>query len=248
MASPPAGSVRHLVLVLGDQLTHDSAAFSGFDPAQDAVLMLEAPGEATQVWSHRARIALFIAAMRHFRDELRARGLAVHYVKLGDSALPDLPERLAEQLQRLQPATLRMLEAGEWRLQQDIAAVASAADVPLHSVDDTHFLCSRADFTRWAARYGKSLRMEFFYREMRRTHRVLLDPQSEPEGGQWNFDADNRKGYPKAGPGLIPPPAFFEPDTLTREVIDEVDQRFATHPGSLKNFGWPVTRAQALEA
>ena len=247
-SAPPARSVRHLVLALGDQLSHDSSAFSGFDSTQDAVLMLEAPGEATHVWSHRARIALFLSAMRHFRDELRERGVTVHYIALDGSALPGLPERLAEQLQRLRPTALRMLEAGEWRLQQDIAAVASAAGVPLHAVDDTHFLCSRADFTRWAARYGKSLRMEFFYREMRRTHRVLLDPQGEPEGGQWNFDTDNRKGYPKAGPGLIPPPAFFEPDALTREVIDEVAQRFPAHPGSLKSFGWPVTRAQALEA
>jgi deoxyribodipyrimidine photolyase-related protein len=243
-----AATLRHLVLVLGDQLSHDSAAFSGFDAAQDAVLMIEAPGEASQVWSHQARIALFLAAMRHFRDELRARGITVHYIDLGASALPGLPERLAEQLQRLRPAALRLLEPGEWRLQQDIAAVAATAGVPLRTVDDTHFLCSRADFTRWASRYGKSLRMEFFYREMRRRHQVLLDAQGEPEGGQWNFDAENRKGYPKAGPGLIPPPAFFAPDALTREVLDEVTQRFGSHPGSLQHFGWPVTRAQALEA
>jgi deoxyribodipyrimidine photolyase-related protein len=255
--------VDTLVLVLGDQLSHDSAALQGFDPQHDAVLMVEAPGEATHVWSHKARIALFLSAMRHFRDELRQAGITVHYVALADSAAPTLAQRLAEQLaeqlQRLQPVTLRMLEAGEWRLQQDIAAVAQAAGVPLRTLEDTHFLCSRAEFMRWAGRYGKvqpttdatraaSLRMEFFYREMRRQHSVLLNDAGEPEGGQWNFDADNRKGYPKAGPGLIPPHEAFEPDALTREVFAAVESRFGDHPGSLAHFAWPVTREQALLA
>jgi deoxyribodipyrimidine photolyase-related protein len=243
-----SGTVRNLVLILGDQLSHTSAALRETDPALDAVLMIEAPGEASHVWSHQARIALFLSAMRHFRDELRARGFSVHYVALGDSLLPGLAQRLAEALQKLHPSRLRMLEAGEWRLQQDIAAAVQAAGVPLVTLADDHFLCSRAAFARWAARYGKSLRMEFFYREMRRNHGVLLDKAGEPEGGQWNFDAENRKGYPKAGPGLIPPPEFFAPDALTHEVFADVQTHFGKHPGTLQHFGWAVTRAQALLA
>jgi deoxyribodipyrimidine photolyase-related protein len=245
-------TVHTLVLVLGDQLSYDSPALQGLDPEHDAVLMIEAPGEATHVWSHKARIVLFLSAMRHFRDGLRARGVVVHYVALDDSASPGLPQRLAEQLERHQPGQLRMLEAGEWRLEQDIAEVAKVAAVPLRTLDDLHFMCSRADFARWAAKYGasagRSLRMEFFYREMRRQHRVLLDETGEPEGGRWNFDADNRAGYPKAGPGLIPPPESFEPDAVTRAVCAEVEQRFPDHPGTLTEFAWPVTRAQALAA
>jgi deoxyribodipyrimidine photolyase-related protein len=240
--------LRTLVLVLGDQLSHDSPALRGLTPGRDAVLMIEAPGEATHVWSHKARIALFLSAMRHFRDELRAQGITVHYIALGDSECAALPARLREQLLRLQPATLRLLEAGEWRLQQGIATVAAEANVALRVLDDTHFICSRADFARWSSKYGKQLRMEFFYREMRRRERVLLDAKGEPEGGQWNFDADNRKAYPKAGPGLIPPAETFAPDAITREVFAEVAQRFTSHPGSLEHFAWPVTRAQALVA
>ena len=240
--------LRHLLLLLGDQLAEDSAALRALDPRQDAVLMVEAPGEATQVWSHQARIVLFLSAMRHCRDTLRARGLVVHYIALDDSPLPGLAQRLGEALQALAPQTLRCIEAGEWRLQQDIAATAAAAGVPLQVLPDEHFLCSRQAFAQWASRHGRQLRMEFFYREMRRTHRVLLDAAGAPEGGQWNFDADNRRAYPKAGPGLIPPPEFFAPDALTQQVIAEVQQRFAGHPGSLQRFVWPVTRAQALQA
>ena len=144
-------------------------------------------------------------------------------------------------------ACAMVLEAGEWRMQQAIAAACEAERVPLHWVDDTHFLCSRADFARWA-RGKRELRMEFFYREMRRRHRVLMDGD-EPAGGQWNFDTDNRSPYPKrSGPGPIPPPAGFAPDELTQQVITLVEQHFPAHPGSLKHFRWPVTRAQALDA
>ena len=240
--------LRNLVLVLGDQLSHASHALDGLEPGRDAVLMIEAPGEATQVWSHKARVALFLSAMRHFGDELRERGFTVHYIALDDSEHADLPARLREQLLRLRPTTLRMLEAGEWRVQQGVDGVARELGVALRALDDTHFLCSRADFTRWSAKYGKQLRMEFFYREMRRQHRVLLDAQGEPEGGQWNFDADNRKPWPKAGPGLIPSAETFAPDAITREVFAEVQRRHAEHPGSLDHFAWPVTRAQALLA
>lgn len=237
-----------LVLVLGDQLCASSPALAQVDPATDAVLMIEAPGEASHVWSHKARIALFVSAMRHFRDELRSRGITVHYVALGDSAAPGLPLRLAEALRLLTPTTLRMVEAGEWRLQQAIRQVAADEGITLRVLDDTHFICSRADFTRWSQRYGRQLRMEYFYREMRRREKVLLTPQGEPEGGQWNFDADNRKPYPKKGPGLIPSAESFLPDALTREVFAEVEQRFQGHPGSLADFAWPVTRTQALLA
>ena len=258
------GGPLTLTLVLGDQLSHTSPALPAGPGTDTAVLMIEAPGEAAHVWSHRARITLFLAAMRHFRDELRERGFTVHYVALGDSEVPDLPGRLREQLLRLRPQTLRLVEAGEWRLQQAIAAVVaetaaevvaeSAAEISadtgiaLRVLDDTYFLCSRADFARWAGTQGRSLRMEFFYREMRRQHRVLLDADSAPEGGRWNHDTENRKGYPRAGPGLIPPAEGFAPDALTREVMAEVAQRFAGHPGSLEHFAWPVNRAQALLA
>ncbi len=243
-----SGALNTLVLVLGDQLSHTNPALAGVDAHTDAVLMIEAPGEATLVWSHKARITLFLAAMRHFRDELRARGFTVHYVALGDSAEPTLAARMRDQLCELKPNVVRVAEPGEWRLAQDIAQTCAAVSTPLRVIDDTHFMCSRAEFTRWSQRYGRQLRMEFFYREMRRTHRVLLDDAGEPEGGAWNFDADNRKPYPKAGPGLIPAHESFAPDAITKEVMAEVEQRFGGHPGTLAHFAWPVSRAQALLA
>ncbi len=239
--------MRDLILVLGDQLTLSSPALADLDPAQDVVLMIEAPGEASAVWSHKARIALFLSAMRHFAQELAANGWALDYVALDADAPPDFGQRLRDALRRHRPRSLKLLEAGELRMQQAIASACEAEGVPLHWVDDTHFLCSRAEFARWA-RGKRELRMEFFYREMRRRHRVLMEGD-EPAGGQWNFDTDNRSPYPKrSGPGAIPPPAGFVPDELTQQVFDLVERHFSAHPGSLAHFNWPVTRTQALEA
>jgi len=243
-------SPRRLILVLGDQLSADHPAVKAMDRRHDLVLMIEARGEASHVWSHKARIALFLAAMRHRRDELRAEGVPLHYLAL-DEVSPGgdtLVGRLAAELRRLQPQTLCLLEPGEWRLDQAIRAAATEAGVACECLSDPHFLCTRDEFERWASKSRGSLRMEFFYREQRRRHEVLIDAEGQPEGGRWNFDADNRSAYPKTGPGVLPQPARFEPDAITREVLALVEREFGGHPGSLESFGWPVTREQARVA
>ncbi|MBL8466645.1 cryptochrome/photolyase family protein [Methyloversatilis discipulorum] len=238
--------VRHLVLVLGDQLDHASAAFEGFDPARDRVLMIEAAGESTHVWSHKARTALFLSAMRHFADALRGRGWTVDYRALGEGESEDLVDILAARLRRYAPRKLVLVEPGEWRLEQAIRALCERERVVLDQRDDLHFMISRAGFADWAKKY-RQLRMEFFYRMMRERHGVLMEG-GEPAGGRWNFDADNRSGFGRKGPGLVPPPLRFEADAITREVLAEVEARFAGHPGSTAAFDWPVTREQALAA
>jgi deoxyribodipyrimidine photolyase-related protein len=239
--------MRNLILILGDQLSLDNPALAGLDRQQDRVLMIEASGEAAHVWSHRARIAIFLSAMRHFAAELRGLGLAVDYRGLDDDRGGNsLRGRLAAALAAERPQRLRVCEAGEYRVAADIAAACTEAGVPLALLPDSHFLCSRQEFADWA-QGRKELRMEFFYREMRRRHGVLMR-DGKPEGGRWNFDAENRAGFAREGPGELPQPPRFVPDAITREVLAEVDRRFAGHPGSLQHFAWPVTRKDALRA
>ena len=238
---------RHLILVLGDQLGWDNPALNNFDPTQDRLLMIEADSEAGDVWNHQARIAIFLSGMRHFANEAHRRSWPCTYMRLDDELLPgDFSGRLMHALHSLQAQTLVVMEAGAWRIERLIEAAAAQAQVPLNWVDDTHFLCSRAEFTKWAGD-KRELRMEFFYREMRKRHQVLMAGK-DPLGGQWNFDADNRKGFGAKGPGTVPPPARFAPDRITQDVIDMVKTRFAQHPGTLDHFAWPVTREDALVA
>lgn len=242
--------MRHLVVVLGDQLDLEASAFDGFDPAQDAVWMAEAAQESTHVWSSQPRIAIFLAAMRHFAEALRNRGWPLHYQRLDDdAALPTLAAALQAAVARQQPQGLVMTAPGDARVLAELRQTARAAGVPLDVRDDRHFFCTVRRFAAHA-QGRRELRMEYFYREMRREHAVLMDSADpgQPEGGQWNFDADNRSSFGKAGPPAIPERARFEPDAITREVLALVRSRFAAHPGSLDSFAWAVTREQALLA
>ena len=239
--------LRQLVIVLGDQLDLDAAAFDGFDAARDAVWMAEVAEESTQVWSSQQRTAVFLAAMRHFALALRESGRPLHYQRLDDPGnRGSLAAQLLADIDRLRPAALVMTAPGDWRVLQAIKDTAQARGLPLDIREDRHFYSSVRDFAAHA-RGRKSLRMEYFYREMRKRHQVLMQGDS-PEGGQWNFDEDNREAFGAAGPGPVPPRAVFEPDALTREVLALVGTRFADHPGRLDSFAWPVTRAQALVA
>jgi deoxyribodipyrimidine photolyase-related protein len=236
--------MRDLALVLGDQLTHANPALDGQPAPRRAVLMIEAAGESTVVWSHQARTALFLSAMRHFAAELRGRGHTVDYVALDDPGPDDFGARLRRVLRARRPDRLVVCEPGEYRMLALVQDACRAEGVALEVRADTHFIADRETFARWAGT-GRTLRREFFYRRMRRATGVLM-ADGAPAGGRWNFDAENRAGFGKAGPGPIPAPPAHAPDAVTRAVLKAVRARFAGHPGRLEGFAWPVTRAQAL--
>lgn len=227
---------RRLVVVLGDQLNFDSAAFDGFDAASDAVWMAEVHEESTHVPSHRARTALFLSAMRHFRDALRRRGVRVDYTELAPGSLA---EHLAAAVRKLQPQRIVAVQPGEYRVQ---AALASGCP-RLEFLEDRHFYCTRREFNAWADN-RKQLRLEHFYRYMRRKHGILMDGE-QPCGGAWNYDAENRSAFGRKGPGPLPPLVRFEPDPITREVLALVARTFPKNPGSVEEFDWPVTPQHA---
>ena len=247
----PVQPLRHLVLLLGDQLDRGSSAFDGFDATQDAVWMAEVDDESTHIPSSKQRTVLFLSAMRHFADALRTDGVPLLYRMLDDPAnRHSLAAELDAAITRLRPAALVLTAPGDWRVLQALRGMARQHGLPLDLRDDRHFFSTVRDFADHA-RGRKQLRMEYFYRAMRQRHRVLMDATPEgdqPCGGQWNFDADNRQAFGRDGPGLLPPPTRVAPDATTEAVIALVEQRFAHHPGQARPFGWPVTRAQAVLA
>lgn len=232
-------SARRLGLVLGDQLSLDLSLFAVLDRTQDAILMAEVADEAGYVPHHPRKIALIFSAMRHFAEDLRAAGWRVIYVRLDD---PDnsgsLPGELRRWMTALRAEAVHVTECGEWRLQQAL----DEAGLPLTWHDDRRFRCSRAAFKAWAGA-RRQLRMEHFYRDMRRRTGLLMSEDGQPVGGAWNFDADNRKSPPR---GLAGPfPLGFAPDAVTQEVLTLVAARFSHHYGSLDGFDLAVTRADA---
>ena len=238
---------RNLILVLGDQLDHTSAVFDDFDCEHDAVWMAEIDEEATHVWCHKLRIAMFLSAMRHFRDELRIADRRVEYHELNSQPSKDrgktFGEILRRDVKRLKPERLIIVEPGDFRVREQLQATAEELSLVLEIRPDRHFYCSTPVFAEYSAD-RKGLLLEFFYREMRKKHDVLMDGK-QPEGGQWNFDHDNRESFGRSGPGELPQPKVFSPDATTSEVIALVNARFPDHPGRLEQFQLPVTRQQA---
>ncbi len=234
-----------LRIILGDQLSINLSALEDLDPQNDVVLMMEVMEENNYVKHHKQKIILFLSAMRHFADILRQRGIAVDYVKLDE---PDNTGSLTTELQRAvkrhRPSRIVLTEPSEWRVQMMANSWETLTGVPVKICPDRRFFASRARFAAWADG-RQSWRMEHFYREMRRENRLLMCGD-KPEGGTWNYDAENRKKLPTDAP--LPKRISFTPDSVTREVMALVARQFGEHFGSIDQFNWPVTRTQALEA
>ncbi|WP_339108036.1 cryptochrome/photolyase family protein [Thioclava sp. GXIMD4216] len=230
-----------LVLVLGDQLTLEGAALRAADKARDVVVMAEVRAETDYVGHHKQKIALVFSAMRHFAETLRAEGWQVAYTALEDAGNSgSITGELLRRADEFGAKSAVTIAPGEWRLRQAL----EDGPIPVVQLPDDRFLCSEAEFAEWA-KGRKSLRMEYFYREMRRKTGLLMEGDA-PEGGKWNYDAENRKPA-QADLFRVKAPQFA-PDKTTQEVLDLVAREFADNFGRLEGFNWAVDRAGALEA
>ena len=234
-----------LRVILGDQLSPSISSLDDIDAAADVILMAEVTEEATYVRHHKKKIAFLFSAMRHFAQELDTSGYRIRYTRLDDA---DNAGSLKGEVERAIAETdvdrVIVTSPGEYRLLEDMRSWQDTLGRPVEIRPDTRFVCPREDFEGWA-KGRKQLRMEHFYRDMRRRTGLLMEGDA-PLGGRWNFDADNRK--PPKRDLDIPPPLRTAPDDITREVIDLVAARFNDHFGELEPFHFAVTRAQALAA
>jgi len=235
-----------LIPILGDQLSHQLASLRDVDAADAVVLLMEIAEETTYVRHHQRKIALILSAMRHFAAELRDAGWTVDYVRLDD---PDnagsFTGEVIRAVERHRPASIRIVEPGEWRVKTAIDGWADQCGVPVDVLPDDRFICSILEYQTWAQARNE-LMMEYFYRDMRRKTGLLMTADGKPEGGQWNLDKENR-APPKRGLNF-PEPMHFALDQTTTEVMALVADRFGRHFGRLENFGLPVTAAQATRA
>ncbi len=225
------------VWVLGDQLCADHGALADLSPSECVVFMVESLQRARTLPYHKQKLALIWSAMRHFAEELRAAGYTVDY----HAAQPDARTALKVHLEAYQPQRLRLMETAEHGRSQRLADMGRALDVDVEITPNTMFLSDRDEFETWAAE-KTSVRMETFYRRMRRRTGLLMDGD-EPEGGAWNYDKRNRETPPSDY--VFPEVPRTLPDAITREVLEQVAREFPDHFGSLDAFAWPVTRADA---
>lgn len=233
-----------LILVLGDQLTRTLSSLSQMQDG-DVVLMAEVREEATYVRHHKKKIAYVFSAMRHFAQALKAEGHHVIYTRYDATQNQgSLFGEVQQAVTRLKPEELVVTSPGEYRLLSEMRQWQDRLGVAVTLLEDDRFLASTAEFARWA-QPRKQLRMEYFYREMRRKYSVLMEPDG-PTGGAWNYDVENRK--PPAEGLEVPPPYPSPRDAITGDVMRLVEREFADHFGDLHPFPYAVTREGALES
>ncbi len=233
---------RTLRLILGDQLSTDISSLRNAQD-DDIILMAELADEAGYANHHKKKIAFIFSAMRHFAEALRKDGKTVDYVTYTDAEnTGNFTDEVARALSRHHIDRIVITAPGEYRLMAMFKTWGDAFNLPVEILDDDRFLSSIDDFKTWA-KGRKSLRMEFFYRDLRRKYNILMDGDA-PLGGAWNFDSENRQP-PKEG--LFPPHRHTIPsDHITDEILALVAAQFPTHFGNLDRFDFAVTRDDAL--
>lgn len=232
-----------LRLILADQLSDSISSLQCLDHANDTVMFCEVMEETTYVPHHPKKIAFLFSAMRHFAAALQAQGIRVRYVSLNDSKnTGSFNGEVKRALQELKPSQIVVTEPGEYRVLEMMREWQTSLGVPVEIKPDLRFLATHAEFAEWA-KGKKQLRMEFFYREMRKKFSILMEPDGKPTGGEWNYDKDNRKP-PKSGM-TSPPRISHKKSSITNEVLALVNERFSHHFGRLEPFHYAVTRAQA---
>ena len=234
-----------LTLITGDQLSPDLASLKAIERGRDHVLMAELSDEVQYVPHHLKKVVLIFSAMRHFARDLQAAGHRVHYHRFDPAgAIRSFSDAVSNYCERHGIDEIVVTWPGEWRVFDELNKLEKSLGIPVRMLEDDRFVSTPGEFADWADG-RKSLRMEFFYRQVRKRTGLLMNEDGKPEGGQWNFDAENRKKW-KGRPESASPMSF-SPDEITRDVIELVSSGIDGF-GELDGFDFGVTRAQARRA
>ena len=244
-APAPAHTLR---LILGDQLNPQHSWFATVQSEVVYVLM-EMRQETDYVLHHAQKIIAIFAGMRELARQLRDAGHRVHYLAIDDPANhQNLGDNLRALITQYQPLVLEHQDPDEYRLDQQLQAFWTSGPygtcASSYSIDSKHFYTQRHEAAELFATRKQWL-METFYRHMRKRHRVLMEGPDQPAGGQWNFDAENRKPWK----GTPPEPPDLRPQHDHRALWATIQAAGVQSFGepSAESFRWPVNRAEALQ-
>ena len=237
-------SILSLVhVVFGDQLNRQCPVISDL-PKNSVVLMVEVSSASTMPVSHYQRTLLFLSAMRAFAQELTEYGQRVHYVRITDADNTHTFQDEIVRCSRLIGATsISCVRPGSHQALTSVQDAASALQIPFQLHEDSHFFDTPQGFNQWADG-RKELRLEYYYRELRKKTGILMDSPKEPSGGAWNFDSENRKPW-RGSNSDLPVPVSLPEDQIVAEVRKDLALALPDLPGNQHGFRWPVTPAAA---
>lgn len=222
---------KKTIWVFGDQLNRQIGALRDAMPSTHQILMVESTQKiASRPW-HVQRAHFIVASMRRFAEELQSEGFTVDY-QFAESMRRGYEQHQAD----AKPTSVIVTEPNSYVARQFVASLG------LEVVRSNQFLCHSDDFAAFLGQRS-SIKMEDFYRWQRRRHNVMMDG-TDPVGGRWNFDEENRQPPPKKDLDRWPHPATYELTELDQQVLADVA---GNTWGELPVGQWATTRAEALE-
>lgn len=227
---------RKAVFVLHDQLNLEAWP-DWVREEKPLLIFVESAAKGKSQPYHKKKLIYLLSAMRHFALARFDEGYPVLY----HSAKTHYDGALSEILEQSPDLELTMMQASEYDSRERQQKVSDEFGGRVDIIPNNFFLAAVEEFRD---NISPSYRMEYFYREMRRKTGYLMNGE-KPEGGDWNYDEDNRKKLPRKI--KLPNPPVFEPDSITKEVIEMIEDWFGDHFGKSENFRYPVTRKEALE-
>lgn len=232
------------IWITGDQLLHNhpviEAGIETHGKENLRIVLVESQKRIFLRPFQKKRAVLVLSGMRHYVEELKVRGFQAELIQ-ADSFL----EGIDSFCKRHNCSELHLMRSAEYQMRRyQENKFAKDLGRPVTLFENVQFLVGR--FNPYPdPQEGKRYVMENFYREMRKHYDVLMTPEGDPKGGAWNYDKENRKKLPKNH--QPPEDILFEPDEITRQVIEEVDQ-YPQGIGKAAGFGYAVTRQDALKA
>jgi deoxyribodipyrimidine photolyase-related protein len=235
--------MKILRLILGDQLNHQHSWFQEVN-SHITYVMMEVLQETNYIKHHIQKIVAFFAAMRNFASEMQAKGHHFIYLTLDHPEnRQSIPENLSSIIEKYQIERFEYLLPDEYRLDVQLADFCKKLSIPSQAYDTEHFLTTRYEM-RDFFKGKKTYLMESFYRSMRKKYHILME-NGEPQGGKWNFDAENRKKFD--GKVNVPTPLTFKNEV--KEILEMIKKFNINTIGRIEpeNFEWCVSREEALE-
>lgn len=230
--------MKEALIVLGDQLF----PLETYAPHKGAeVFMAEDLGLCTHYKYHKHKIILFLAAMRNYSQELKAKGFNVHYEELGEKSFI---QRLSDFLVSKKITKIKMGEINDKFFEKELTNLFKELKLTVEFIPTPMFMCSREEFKSYLFFQPKPF-MKTFYEKERKRQKILLDQKGGPVGGQWSYDVENRKKAPKDLTNKDP--ILFEESKVTSAIKLIVEEKFPDHPGLVDNFWLPISRADSLK-
>ncbi len=184
---------------------------------------------------HKQKLVLHRAAMKSYSAFLEAEGYKIEYIESTDDK-SDI-RKLISFLKKEQVKTIHFTEVIDYLLNNSITDSCKNNKIDIKQYITPAFLNSAQegdDYFNGKKRYFQTE----FYIAQRKKRGILLQPNGDPIGGQWSYDADNRKKYPAKE---IPPKISFQKeDQYVKEAKDYVHKNFSENYGEMSTFIYPI--------